>query len=968
MLTAERRFQSIQAEETDNGDQSTRSHNQDVLQSFLSMLKDGCFALETAVLTAQANNTSDVSLLRVVFNQRLGKEWSLLALENTNINSELGNITRRITEETENIESQPTNLDFQKNENHGKICVDGRHDSAEQICKLFPKFEKTETDEVGAATTLEILIYDQNKIIFKLEMDKVELVKGLQPFKQDVFGKYGTNSEAENVRHQTTGDSCLVDRNSYMSEEKKLGNILKERLQEMLRVQQENQIIKEELAALRTKHSFLEEKYHDSSKSRERSEQKVTSLLEAEKQFFSKILEMEESCRKLEEKLDQTTTEKAELTEKLKEMRRNASEAEEERKRQKRVSEEILSQAAKHAERVLFLERTQKHACEERLREKIKALEEGKTLLRLKEIRISKMEEEFNNAQKKCELLQGSVGEFMVERENLTKEINGLRFMQGLPAINFKSNTGTNLLWNQTAFKCACAQKRQQNKQDNKLNCELTRAKEQLVRLKAELTFSNVQTKNLGSQLSSLREDSAKLEAELATVRISPTKRRPRRNSFSCYDETAQLEMELATAKRSIIELQEKLLCIYKEKLVLEETLMSCEAVMNKESIQMAGNGKMDDKETKKTAKEAPEMSVEDDAKEASDAQINEHEHEQPRGLDSEERKNFERRIDLLEEEQARLKKQLEDTTVEKSRLEGMECCVQELVTLEDETLRLQRRLKQWAKTVKNDRDLSATTETTRRTKQHESIFPLKAGTKTFNSDLLAEIKDLSSENYALQEEAESLKVKVVDLESALATLTFKMSVKDTALDSTSDKKALAMLLASVKQERAELQKALQDSLSEKDEVEKELAGIKGEYSRAQRELAMTCMLKDDLEVEVIALRNASMVDTHPSPIQSSNDCKGEISDSSAQNMPSFKRCGVSAESLCKAKPSAPLQKQKVVVVAKNRGTAWKEMARNTRNDNSPSSLVSQSKGRLGMKEVGDKSSAPHDSSVLQRL
>ena len=103
---------------------------------------------------------------------------------------------------------------------------------------------------------------------------------------------------------------------------------------------------------------------------------------------------------------------------------------------------------------------------------------------------------------------------------------------------------------------------------------------------------------------------------------------------------------------------------IYKEKFALEEKILSLEGQRN-----------TDAQNSEKLCWTNPDHELDSDL---------------------EQTKELELKIDLLEAERAQLKKDLENTNADRSRLEGIELCVQQLVSLEDEQLRLKSRLKIW--------------------------------------------------------------------------------------------------------------------------------------------------------------------------------------------------------------------------------------------------------------------------------
>ena len=790
-------------------DNAVKSQDRAILQGILSSLHgDYSSSLQKAAFAAQTNDVDDISSLRAVINQRLGEEWSLVILENARMKSELDNIRGRINEEKRSFESELTKSKL-KEEKEGEAT-----------------FQEDEVpNHARDQKVLEIMIYDQNKVIAKLEMDKLELVKGLQRYKAPP-----NKSQADvDVTFEKTRD--LQQEDSLTKDD--LETIVREKLQELSTVHQENESLKSELDSLRSKCSSLEKENNNSNKSEELFEQKlVNSLSEKE---TSVAQQMNEKYTELKENLAVSTKENNELKEKLSELEHELCKIQQERDaitEQNIALEKRMREQQDNIESALALEKEQKANFEQQLQAKTREFEEGKTLLKLKENCLSKVETELAETKESYEqLIQERLNEYELEKENMIKEINGLRCLQGLPTLKLASNRESVTPRQEEKGGSVSAEKHTQNRENNKLSSELTRAKEQLVWLKAELTMSNMQTRNLGTQLSSLREDSTKLEAELSTVRGFPKNSGQRRNSFSCNDETVRLEIELAEAKEKIIDLQEKLLSIYKEKFALEEKILSLEEQRN-----------TDAQNSEKLCSTNPD-------------------HE----LDSEleQTKELELKIDLLEAERAQLKKDLENTNADRSRLEGIELCVQQLVSLEDEQLKLKSRLKIW---TQNSADKQCINEAIGIDKMAENSY-------------LNELRELSAENCSLQVEANALKEKIAELESDLAALKLKVSIKDTTQEATADKKAVATLLVAVKQERAELQEALNDVLIGKEDLEDELSEIKMKYARLQREFAMISITKDDLELEVLSLKRVNLTRGLSDLTQSSEECRSEMSD-----------------------------------------------------------------------------------------
>lgn len=864
-------------------DHAVNSQDRDFLQGILSSLHgDYSSSLEKAVFAAQTNDLVDISSLRAVINQRLGEEWSLVILENAKMKSELDTIRGRINEEKQSFESELTKSKL-KEEKGGETILE----------------EDGEPNHGKDQKVLEIMIYDQNKVIAKLEMDKLELVKGLQRYKgqpnqlqTDVDAKFETSCELQQEDSLTKDD---------------LETIVKEKLHELSKVHQENEGLRSELDLLRSTYNSLERENNNFNESGEMFEQALeNSLSETKTNLATSVTpQMNEKCTVLEEHLAVSIKENNEFKEKLTELEHKLCKIQQEKDaitEQNIALEKRMREQQDNIERALTVEREQKTNFEKQLQAKTREFEEEKTLRKLKENCLSKVEAELAETKESSEkLMQERSNEYELEKDSMIKEINGLRCLQGLPTLKPVSNS-ERVMPRKDEEKDAGlvnAEKRPQIRKNNKLNSELTRAKEQLVRLRAELTMSNMQTRNLGTQLSSLREDSTKLEAELSTVRGFPKNSGQRRNSLSCYDETVRLEIELAEAKEKIIDLQEKLLSIYKEKFALEEKIMSLEGQRNTDA-QNSG-------ELRSTNSD--------------------------RELDSdwEQTKELEFKIDLLEAERAHLKRDLENTNADRSRLEGIELCVQQLVSLEDEQLRLKSRLKKWAQNAVDEQCINEAAISTN---------------KLVESSHLKELRELSAENCSLQVEANTLKETIAELESDLAALKLKVSIKDTTHEATADKKAVATLLVAVKQERAELQEALNDMVIGKEDLEEQLSEMKMKYARLQREFAMTSIIKDDLELEVLSLKRANLTRGLSNLTQSSEECKSEMSDCCADDLMPV---GVNGVDTTGKKTASPGGGRKKALGGNNRKTTV--TTRNHR-DSEPASSSGTTKSPSKLKSV----------------
>ena len=700
-----------------DGEVSAKSvQDKETLQELLSFFQeDYSFSLEKAALTAEVNEAGDVSSLKAAINKRLADEWSLVVIENARLKTELENIRSRINEEKTT-----------SGEEFATLKVEEESSSAEKTS--FTKGE--ESDRTIGADRLEIIVYEQNEIIAKLEMDKQDFMKRLQRNREDNVADCKSQNASEHCHDLTKDDIATV-----------------------LREQLNHFVVQKDADLRRGKCGTLEKGCEDCNETKE-------------------------------------------------------------------ILKETLHQREEIVERELALAKEENVILEKKLQEETEQLEEQRRLLQEKERELTEVKENYKE-------LQRGVNEYKEERDAMVKEFNSLKCLKSLPIVNntFNNKEEMSLLQNPPLFDSVA--KRPPNRKNSRLNSELTRAKEQLVKLKAELTMSNIQTKNLGTQLSSLREDSTKLEAELSTVRVSPKNSRQRRNPFSYYDETVRLEVELGEAKERIIDLQEKLLDIYKEKFALEERILSLESEPKDEAYAVQN-----------TVLGAEPCTTAENSLDGGEVQKMSLDHV----------KLFENKVHLLEAEKAQLKQDLENTNADKNRLEGIEFYLRQLITLDEEQLRLKNKLKILA-TSDEIHNSEANQETDSSTRRNNL-------SRIMENEFCIELRELTAENFALQEEAYFLKETIIDLQTGLAALKLKLSMKESVHEASRDRRAAASLLVSIRQERAELKNALDIALVEKDDLEEELAQTKMKYNKLQREFAMTSMIKDDLELEIVSLKN----------------------------------------------------------------------------------------------------------------
>lgn len=846
------RKQDVKSTQTEHVNENPLQLFQDAkIQEILSSLHDGySSSLEKAASALQTNGLVDTSSLRAVINKRLGEEWSVLLLENAKMKSELDNIRARIDEEKKGFVNKLKALKMD-GEEKGKSQLEQKGVPKDGV---MPPDSAELSRHGSEQPALEIKIYDNNKVIAKLEMDNLELAKGLQYRYNSESSKSDLKDGKTEIYSETHSDNLPLTKGE-------LEVIVKEKLHELSTTQNENKTLRCELESLRGRFTSLERRFEESNKVQLCLEEKEESFEEEKRDLVKESELLKERCGKLQEHLIQFTSENNQLKEELDSLECSLAEAQHEKESMEKKNiglEEKLRQERVDSESEIALEREQKSIYQTKCQEKTLEIEEERRLMKIKENCLSKVENELSESKENYKKLQECISKFEAEKDDMVKEINGLRRLQGLPTVKRTPNEKVSQADGRTRE--LSGEKRAQIRKNNKLNSELTRAKEQLVRLKTELTLSNMQTRNLGTQLSSLREDSTRLEAELSTVRMSPDDSRKRGNTFSYYDENVRLELELGESKERIIDLQEKLLTIYKEKFSLEEKIAVLEG-QAKNSNQDNGSTTLKEVENEKKAVYEYINNAEKSCATQTPGGLH-----QGQGVNLPQIKMFEERIDLLEAEKAQLQRDLEITNADKSRLEGIESIVQQLVKIDEDQKRLKSKLMGWVKSVREEKVTSGIFDDYTRV----------------DSDLI----DFTAENDSFKEEANTLKETVAELRSNLAALELKVAVKESLQQNTLNKKAMATLLVSVKQERAELQKALEDVLTEKKGLEDELEEVKREYTNLQREYTSMRITKGDLELEILS-----------DLTQTRNECRSEITDFAINDLMCFSNGSVETPS-----------------------------------------------------------------------
>ena len=821
---------------TQTEDQINEAEASPSFEDLLSQLQREFCKLEQAACLAQTNDGAEMLALRQIINGSLGENWSLMVFENEKVRGELQELSNRIAAEKKNTElvnsDEEKITEIQDSEKYSTYV-----ENMKNLSRSADTGQGKDLLENSSMGNLHFKVYDQDKILATFEMDKAKLLQYLDCHVQvskiqrskcqfdELDGTVGAFPEST-----LYSDICAV-------EEKELDGILQETLKDLVTAQKENKSVKKENDLLKTKSQSLQ-----------------SALM-----HLNKLVELGAKDRFASHENGQTWVltnfEDVEV-----EYRIGQGLGPENEESQDEVEVNVLKNL------------------ESFIRER------NQINLILPSCNCSKVEQGSKETcmcaselETETELREGCFGrpcEHKDGKSHLADEAHTLNVLSQLQECKRHS---CNLALKTDS---PISQKGPAEKEDSKLNSELIVTKEKLVRLKAELTLSNVQTKNLGSQLSCLREDSSKLEAELSTIRRSPTRGLlPRSPSFNRYDETLRLEIELAEAKERIIDLQERLLSFHKEKSNLQKQLLNRKEELQRMGDELENNKEQIlgyNKEMEKLKQDLKNSQVKDDSLKQTPDKYTEIPNKDKQPFDKIDEQGQSQKLraemSLLIQERNQLQRDLANANDERCRLESVEDLVQQLISVEDEKMKLKKCLKRWAVEASREEFIGRSLE--------PNVDEMNLSqTDDPKSALEEELEETTSENCLLRSEVETLKDYVLELEKQLHSAKFEISVNE-AIKSKSNKKALAILLATVKCERSELKQSVDALFNDKEHLEEELMAFKVQSARVQRDLAMSGIEKECLEQELFALRKAvaKAQGKFPSVTQNSAPC-GQLGD-----------------------------------------------------------------------------------------
>lgn len=416
--------------------------------------------------------------------------------------------------------------------------------------------------------------------------------------------------------------------------------------------------------------------------------------------------------------------------------------------------------------------------------------------------------------------------------------------------------------------------------EDHKLKSELLLAKEQLVRLKGELTLSNIQTANLGTHLTSLREDSNKLEVELSSMRRTPNSNEQNQGPDSSRS-GKNVEIDLADAKEKIIELQDKILSLRREKTTSAEKLSESEEELKKlrSDVYKSRDGLERSQEVVNILKK--DIEVLTMKNQILHERLNNYSRETTQNvirgdldeLDQDESQNVKEKeslkadneqLEYYEKDRLRLQKEIEALSNDKVKLEDMRNLVQKLVDVEDEQMVLKRRLRKAVKQVEEDGSEEIANEETKNKDSTPKRNSRKINELSQNKDE-EKFEEYYVENTALRCEVDALRIYIANLENEIKSMKYKLSISE-SMQGSQDKKTLAVLLASAKHEREELRETLNSVYSEKEDLEETLSVARVKSGRLQRELSHVMKKRNEMEMELVAIKTGNSVPEKDNP------------------------------------------------------------------------------------------------------
>ena len=218
---------------------------------------------------------------------------------------------------------------------------------------------------------------------------------------------------------------------------------------------------------------------------------------------------------------------------------------------------------------------------------------------------------------------------------------------------------------------------------------------------------------------------------------------------------------------------------------------------------------------------------------------------------------NIEKKASSRMHDKIKLQEDENDLDADKSRLQSIEQLVHELLSVEKQQMKLKKTLKTLA--LDSPYELNSHDSESEATDEDESKRKAKIEATDYvpptSKVLLRSLQELEKENSTYSKENNFLKFRILDLEKQIEFVNFKLSVKEKS-DHSGGRKALATVLASVKQQRQELQKSLETVSGENEDLQEENSALKVKSNRLQKELVLSKLQNEKIEKELSALRS----------------------------------------------------------------------------------------------------------------
>ncbi|KAK3705683.1 hypothetical protein QZH41_009516, partial [Actinostola sp. cb2023] len=881
------------------------------IEQFLLNLQDELIKLEDdeSALFSHTNRRQVVSSLRLNLNKRLGELWSIEVVESKKLRARVDELTIKLESATYDFEKQIEDLEKELyNESQVRLNLEKEllqyrkevMDLGSEIWTLSNesdyindeiskenRFSSASDAQIGAVTVPDETDSVRRHSSCSLSISRCNSDDSLHDKRQKAE-LYLAEVDAKKSKEELTSlKQTFLQLNQDLADSGKVRQEMEERFVHLVN---ENKVITLKFKAYEEKNHALEEKVIRVSTLKTTLQEELLKVKEAEHVHLEEI-------RGYKEKIATFEVEKTKLKQELSKMEIKFTSMD---NRYQEMNKELVETKRRLKEAQLRLkDREQEladlHEAYDRLRSHIDADDSDResvvevkmksgargspTPSRIQSIHLvsrarsqsKKKPPSFLAAKKKMSMKRSPRNDEISPRRNTLKK--GTIGKRGTLTSPRDSKTLTRGDSERDSLKRAKVHERQTLKHDNeddqKLKSELLLAKEQLIRLKGELTLSNIQTANLGTHLTSLREDSNKLDVELSSMRRTPVSKGASEDSY-ISSRNNSLEIQLGNAKEKIIELQDRILTLRREKTSAEEKVSHSEEevkqlrselykardsldrsqdvvkILKKElELLETKNQILQQRLTSYSTKTTQMFLAERDGTQDEDSNSSEN----PETL----LKVDQEKLAQYEQDKMRLEKEIEQLSNEKVKLEDMQNLVQQLVEVEDEQLLLKRRLRKVVKQAKKDdseEDHVKTNGAGKTEPKRNSLRTVNVSQQSSDNKL----EEYYVENTALRCELDALRIYICNLENENKTVKYKLSISE-SMHGNSDKRVLATLLASAKHEREELRETLNGVYSEKEDMEESLNVARIKNQRLQRELSQETRNRNDLEKELDSLK-----------------------------------------------------------------------------------------------------------------